>query len=334
MLSMITCEMIQIGSRHIPTNILFAPLSGCSDLAFRLIARECGAKFCFFEMIDAHSLVRPNPRRFEIVDTTADDVPIGAQLLGSDPAIMLEAARILLDHVTIECLDINSACPVRKVMKKQAGAALLNAPDQLGKVLDALAANLDVPITVKLRSGFTTIDIPALEQIARLCEEHGAAALCVHGRTRSQGYSGQVNYAPIRAVKQAVSIPVFGSGDVFTARLADTMVRETGCDGVLVARGAFGNPWLFRQIETLWRTGEDVPPPSLAEKKVVVKRHLAYIRQYKKNSPAGKLGFMRKVAMWYLKGFPGASAARGLVHTVPDYGSLLHFLDEHMQEAL
>ena len=326
--------MIQIGSRHIPTNVLFAPLSGCSDLAFRLIVRECGAKFCFFEMVDAHSLIRPHPRRFEILATTAEDVPIGAQLLGSDPAIMLDAAQILLEHVKVEFLDINSACPVRKVLKKQAGAALLEYPEQLGTVIETLVTRLDVPITVKLRSGLTTLDLPALERVARMCEDRGAAALFVHGRTKSQGYSGQVHYEPIRTVKQIVSIPVFGSGDVFSAHLADTMVRETGCDGVLVARGAFGNPWIFREIETFWQTGEPAPAPALAEKKAVLKRHLAYIARYKKNSPAGKLGVMRKVTLWHLKGFPGASTVRGLVNTVPDYETLVRFIDEHMQETL
>ena len=331
---MVAFRMIHIGSRHIPTNILFAPLSGCSDLAFRLIARECGAKFCFFEMVDAHSLLRPHPRRFEILETTDADLPIGAQLLGSDPSIMLDAARILLDHVNVEFLDINSACPVRKVLKKQAGAALLQNPEQLGTVIETLATHLDVPITVKLRSGFTTFDIPALERVARICEGSGAAALSVHGRTRSQGYSGQVNYEPIRAVKQAVSIPVFGSGDVFSADLAHTMLTETGCDGVLVARGAFGNPWIFRQIETFLTSGDVLPAPTIAEKKAVLKRHLAYIVQYKKNSPAGKLGFMRKITLWYLKGFPHASTIRGLVNSIPDYETLLQFIEEHMQETL
>jgi tRNA-dihydrouridine synthase B len=332
--SIIAFRMLQIGSKYIPTNTVCAPLSGCSDLAFRLIVRVCGAKFCFFEMVDAHSLLCPHPRRFDMLATHDRDTPIAAQLLGSDPALMLDAARVLLDRVKVDFLDINSACPVRKVIKKQAGAALLQNPEQLFKVIETLSIHLDLPITVKLRSGFTTIDLPALERLALGCEAHGAAALFVHGRTRSQGYSGQVNYEPIRTVKHAVSIPVFGSGDIFSPQLAQTMLAETDCDGVLVARGAFGNPWLFREIETFLQTGELLPPPSILEKKILLKRHLAYIDQYKQNSPAGKLGFMRKVALWYLKGFPNASTVRGMVNTLSDYAALLRFLDQHMQESL
>jgi len=324
--------MVQIGSRHIPTNIFFAPLSGCSDLAFRLIARECGAKFCFFEMVDAHSLLCPHPRRFDMLATIDRDTPIAAQLLGADPAMMLDAARILLEHVKVDFLDINSACPVRKVIKKQAGAALLQAPDQLASVIETLALHLNVPITVKLRSGFTQIDIPGLTRLAQTCEAYGAAALFVHGRTRSQGYSGQVHYEPIRAVKQAVSIPVFGSGDIFSPQLAQRMFTKTGCDGVLVARGAFGNPWIFRDVETYLHTGEVSPLPALEEKKSVLRRHLAYIHQYKNSGSAGKVGFMRKVALWYLKGFPNASTVRGQINTIRSYETLLQFIEHHMRE--
>jgi nifR3 family TIM-barrel protein len=326
--------MVQIGSRHIPTNILLAPLSGCSDLAFRLIARECGAKFCFFEMVDAHSLLCKNPKRFDILASVEQDRPIAAQLLGADSAVMLEAARVLLDHVRVDFLDINSACPVRKVIKKQAGAALLRTPDQLARVIDTLASALDVPITVKLRSGFTHIDLYALECLAKTCEIHGAAALFIHGRTRSQGYSGQVNYTPIRAVKHAVSIPVFGSGDVFTPQLAQQMLTNTGCDGVLVARGAFGNPWIFHSVETYLRAGQVLAAPSIEEKKRVLMQHLAYIDNYKRCSPSGKIGFMRKVTLWYLKGFPRASKIRGQVSTLPDYAALRQFIEAHMQEMV
>jgi nifR3 family TIM-barrel protein len=324
--------MIHIGSTQIATNIFLAPLSGCSDLAFRLIARECGAKFCFFEMIDAHSLLSPNPKKFTILKTLEQDTPIAAQLLGSDPAIMLDAAQMLLEHVTISFLDINSACPVKKVVKKKAGAFLLQTPEVLSHLIQVLASSCSVPITVKLRIGFNTTDLPALLDLAKSCEASGVSALFVHGRTRAQGYRGDVNYGPIRAIKRTVQIPVFGSGDVFTPQLAKQMFDETDCDGILVARGAFGNPWIFRDIEDYIQHSTVPSKPTISVKKAVLKRHLAYIAQYKDCTPAGKVGVMRKVALWYLKGFPGASKIRSQVGAIPDYETLLYFIERNMEE--
>lgn len=312
------------------TNIFLAPLSGCSDLAFRLTTRECGAKFCFFEMVDAHSMLSPHPKKFNILQTVERDRPIAAQLVGGDPEIMLEAAHVLLDHVQISFLDINSACPVKKVVKKGAGASLLNSLHTLSRIISTLASGLSLPITVKLRLGYHTTHLPALLDLVKACEMSGASALFVHGRTREQGYSGDVNYEAIRAVKHAVSIPVFGSGNIFTPQLAKRMFDETACDGILVARGAFGNPWIFRDIEEYLQDGTVPSESSLLQKKVVLKKHLSYIAQYKQCTPAGKIGFMRKITLWYMKGFPNASKIRGQVNTVPDYDALLRFIDDHI----
>jgi len=323
--------MITIGTLPIDTNTFLAPLSGCSDLAFRLIARECGAQFCFFEMVDAHSLLGPHQRKFHILRTTGQDRPIGAQLVGESPALMREAAHILLDHVpAVSLLDINSACPVKKVVKKQAGAGLLNAPQTLFEIVRVLADSVSIPVTVKLRTGYSRFDLPYLLNIAKGCEDHGAAALFVHGRTRDQGYSGDVNYEAIRAVKHAVNIPVIGSGNVFSPLSAQTMLDETDCDGLLVARGAFGNPWIFRHIEEFFKTGTLLPATTIPTRKQTLQRHLAYIKELKQNSPAGKIGFMRKVTLWYLKGFPHAANVRAQVNTVQSYDTLLRFIDEHL----
>ncbi len=322
--------MITIGSTHIATNIFLAPLSGCSDLAFRLIARECGAKFCFFEMVDAHSLRSPHPKKFNILQTIDQDHPIAAQLVGEDPDLILEAAYILLEHISVAFLDINSACPVRKVVKKGAGAALLRSPETLSRIISTLTTRLSLPVTIKIRAGFHTIDIPALQTLVKMCAAHGASALFVHGRTRDQAYRGNVNYEAIRAVKQAVRIPVFGSGDIFTPQLAKRMLDETECDGILVARGASGHPWLFQEIEDYFQHGIIPPEVPLSQKKVVLKRHLAYVAQYKHCTPTGKMGFMRKVALWYIKGFPNASKLRGQVNIISDYDSLIRFIDDHM----
>jgi tRNA-dihydrouridine synthase B len=322
--------MLTIGSTYVATRALVAPLSGCSDLAFRLIARECGAKLCFFEMIDAHSLLTPRPSRFDILDTCPQDTPIAAQLLGADPGIMRDSAQILLDRVKVSFLDINSACPVKKVIKKHAGAALLKSPDTLGRLIETLATTVSVPITVKLRIGFNQVVLPELLDLVRRCEASGAAALFVHGRTRAQGYSGDIHYAAIRAIRQAVQIPVIGSGNIFTPQAAQRMLTETGADGVLVARGGFGNPWLCQDIDQFLQQGTLPPERNVSVKKAVLKRHLGYIERYKKCTPSGKIGFMRKVTLWYLKGFPGASKTRAQVCALSDYASLLQFIDETM----
>lgn len=324
--------MIQLGSAHMTTNIFLAPLSGCSDLAFRLIARECGAKFCFFEMVDAHALVRPHPKRFDILRSSEQDRPIAGQLVGEKPELLRDAAQILVEHVPITFLDVNSACPVKKVVKKGAGAALLQEPQKLAQILSLLASNLSIPITVKLRIGYHQVNMSALLDLVKLCEASGVSAIFLHGRTRDQLYSGDVNYEAIRAVKAAVSIPVFGSGNILTPELAKQMFEATGCDGILVARGAFGNPWIFREIEHYLQHGTLAPEISLEERKAVLKRQLAYLREFRMCSPAGKIGFMRKVTLWYLKGFPNASRLRGLINTIPDYETLIRFIDEHMPQ--
>lgn len=323
--------MITIGSTQIATNIFLAPLSGCSDLSFRLIARECGAQFCFFEMVDAHSLLGPHPKKFQILRTTELDNPIAAQLVGEKPELMRDAAHVLFDHIpSVKFIDINSACPVKKVIKKGAGAALLHNPKTLSKIISTLVSSVQVPVTVKLRSGYHNIDISVLTDLVKRCEASGAAAIFLHGRTRDQGYSGDVNYAAIRTAKHAVNIPVFGSGNVFDPLLAKKMFDETDCDGVLVARGAFGNPWIFHHLEEYLQHGTLLPETTLYTRKRVLKRHLTYLMEYKHNSPKGKIGFMRKVTLWYLKGFPNAAKVRGQVNTVQDYEALIQFIDEHL----
>ena len=239
--------MINIGNYKLKTNILLAPLAGCADLPFRLIMREYGAKFGFFEMIDANALKR-NKKSLEMLKTTAKDRPIAGQLVGSNPEIMLSSAKEMINHVDIKFLDINAACPVRKVIKKKAGAYLLKEPILLYKIIKKLSSNLNLPITVKLRIGYDRTDNKNIADIAASCEHNGASAIFVHGRTRTQGYSGPVDYSAIRSVKNAVSVPVFGSGNIFTPEQAKEMMEGTGCDGIIVARGSFGNPWIFKNI--------------------------------------------------------------------------------------
>ncbi|MFC1560075.1 tRNA dihydrouridine synthase DusB [Candidatus Margulisiibacteriota bacterium] len=300
--------MLKIGNYELPSRILLAPLVGCSNLPFRLIMRSYGARFAFFEMIDANALTRTK-KSFEMLETTPKDSPIAGQLLGSDPLLMLASAKILLEHVDIKFLDINAACPVKKVIKKKAGAYMLKEPQLLYRVIKKLSSALNIPITVKLRAGYAHIDRDHIAEIAKKCEKNGASAIFIHGRTKSQEYTGPVDMDAIRAVKSAVMIPVFGSGNIFTPEQAIEMMDTTGCDGILVARGSFGNPWIFRNIERHLK-GKPLFIPTFEDKKKVALKHLEYLEKYYSSPSKGKVGLMRKAALWYMKGFPHSARLR------------------------
>lgn len=320
--------MVKIGSVKIDTNIFLAPLSGCSDLPFRLIAREHGARFCFFEMADAHTLVRRSRQTTALLKTSAADKPIAGQLLGGDPAIMQEAAARYVELVPdVSFIDINSACPVRKVIKKKAGAYLLQDPRTLCAIVKKLAASLPVPVTVKMRLGHLMKDDRKIVTLAKKCEDAGAAALFVHGRTGSQKYSGEVDYAAIQMIKDTVTVPVFGIGNIFSPERAKLMFDETGCDGIMVARGALGNPWIFSSIEHHLSTGAPGRAPSLRERKAVLKKHLSYVDTFKDMVGHSKVGFMRKVSLWYLRGFPDAASVRSRITSAKSLDAILEIID-------
>jgi len=307
--------------------IFLAPLSGITNLSFRLISREFGAKFCFFEMVDSNAITRAHPGTGRLLKTLKKDRPIAAQLLGSDPSVMLDAAEHLSSLVDIAFLDVNSACPAKKVIKKKAGAYLLKDPDQLGRILKKLSSKLHIPVTVKLRTGYSRKDLKETEKTVKICEAAGASTVFIHGRTASQGYSGRVDYESIKAAKDALKIPVFGSGDIVNPVLAGKMFVETGCDGILVARGALGNPWIFKDIKDYLKSGNIAGNRKLSEKKSVLKKHLSYIERYKAIGDRNKIGFMGKVVMWYLKGLPNSSRIRERICRVRSYEELNKLID-------
>ncbi|MDD5593480.1 MAG: tRNA dihydrouridine synthase DusB [Candidatus Margulisbacteria bacterium] len=319
--------MLKIGSYQLPTNIIMAPMSGCTDLPFRLIAREEGAGLCFLEMIDCNSLTH-NPDRTinTLLKTDSKDRPIAAQLVGADPGAMSAGAQILLEQVSVPFLDINAACPVNKIVKKKAGAYLLQKPLVLSKIIKRLIKDLKIPITVKLRIGYEKYDKRALVGIVKKCEDSGAAAIFIHGRTMAQLYHSDVNYEAIKVVKQNVAIPVFGSGNVMSPELAKKMLDSTGCDGVMVARGGLGNPFIFKEIEHYLKTGELLPAVSFQKRKETLKRHLAYSNKYLYSK--GRVGVMRKIAIWYLKKFPGAAHFRDRVTRTNSYEDMIKLIDE------
>ena len=305
--------MIKIGGVNIGTNVFMAPMAGCTDLPFRLIAREHGAKLCFYEMVDSNSLIHKRHETYGNLKTDKKDIPIAVQLLGSDPSGMLKAAERLLELVKVSFLDINCACPAKKVIKKNSGAHLLRDAPRLYSILERLIPELPLPITMKIRTGFSKKDDDHIVEMVKRCEDIGVSAIFVHGRLKSQGYAGGVDYGAIKKVKDAVRIPVYGSGNIFSGESAKLMFDETGCDGVMVARGGLGNPWIFEEIEEYIKTGKSPKEISLEEKKKVLIRHLDYIDKYKTMSARGKVGFMRKVAIWYLKSISGASDLRARI---------------------
>lgn len=320
--------MPRIGSKDYP-RIMLAPLSGCSDLAFRLVAREHGARFCFFEMIDANSLnFGRRPRSLQFLKTLPEDVPIAAQVLGRDPDMMLNAARrILTETPKVSFLDVNAACPAKKVVKRKAGAHLLLEEKELAAIIKKLALNLPVPVTVKMRIGYDKNDALVISKIAMCCEKNGASALFVHARTKAQGYSGDCDYESLKAIKESVKIPVYGSGNIFSGADARKMLDETGCDGVLVARGSFGNPWIFDDIENHLKYRKTSAEIAIAVRKKILTRHLSYIEKHKDCKPSGKVGCMRKIFLWYTKGLPKVKPLRVKVSLVKSYDEMLELVD-------
>lgn len=321
--------MIKIGSYKLPGKVIMAPLSGCTDLAFRLMARRYGAKLCFLEMADANSLVHQDLNNTEFFKTNSEDQPLAAQLVGGEPAAMVSALQRLLTLVKPVFIDINAACPVRKMIAKKAGSYLLHEPERLYRIVEALVEASPLPVTVKLRTGFDQRDRRHLLSIVRNLEKRGVAAIFIHGRTRGQGYSGEVDYAAIKAAKEAVAIPVFGSGNIFSPELAKKMLDLTGCDGITVARGALGHPWIFRRIERYLKDGKLLPEPSSRDKMAALKEHLALLVEHRRTS---QQGFLRKVAIWHLKGIPDAAEWRNRFGRAKSYQEMLGLIDEQQSK--
>ena len=307
--------------------IYLAPMAGVTDLAFRLISRKLGATHCFFEMLNSRAVLYGHPGNNRLLKTIKKDCPIAAQLVGDDPYVMLDAADKLTALVDVTFLDINSACPAKKITKNGTGAALLKNTASLGKIIKKLASKLRIPVTVKLRAGFDKRDVRECVRTAVLCQENGASIVFIHGRTASEGYSGDIDYGSIKAVKEALKIPVFGSGNIFNPFMAKKMLDETGCDGILVARGALGNPWIFKNIENYLKNNEIAKDPSLAVKKKTLKEHLAYMEKYKDITHASKIGIMGKITMWYFKSLYNATRIRKHISEVRSYEELIDLIN-------
>ncbi|MDF2656271.1 MAG: dusB [Bacillota bacterium] len=303
---------MRIGTVTLENPFFLAPLAGITDAPFRRICKEQGAGLVYSEMISGKGLYYNDKSTEKLLRIYEDEKPVAYQIFGSEPEIIGFTAEKLADRENC-ILDINMGCPVPKVVKNGEGSALLKNPELVGKVIRAAVASAGKPVTVKIRIGWDSTMINAVE-IAQAAEEAGASAIGVHGRTREQFYSGKADWSVIRDVKKAVSIPVIGNGDVFSGQDAIRLMEDTKCDFVMIARGALGNPWIFREALALWQ-GRPLPEaPDLDEKLNLIIRHFDLLLEEKGEYAAVRE--MRKHAGWYLKGIPGSAAIRRQLNTI------------------
>lgn len=314
--SMPPLPRLTIGPLDLPSPLLLAPLAGFSDLPFRLLCRECGASLCVSEMVSCHGLVFDQKNTHALLRTLPEERPFGVQLFGSDPEMMGRAAA-MVSSLPVDLIDINMGCPVRKVVKKGCGAALMREPQRAEALIRAVCARTDLPVTVKFRSGWTAEQINA-PSFAQMAQAAGATAVIIHARTWAQGFGGLADRGVIRSVKAAVTIPVIGNGDVLSQADALAMMAETGCDGVMVGRGALGNPWLFSSSDR---------PTTLAGRMDVIERYLDLAGQH---LPLEKVLFkVKNQVAKLLGGLPGSAKSRQSLYACTDIAAvtaLLHRL--------
>lgn len=315
--------MLTIGNLTLPFPLLLAPMAGISDLPFRLIARSFGAPMAFAEMLDAQALGHQDRRTLRMLFSNENDRPLGVQLLGNEADALIKAVEAL-DGYPYDLLDFNAACPVPKVVRKGKGATLLKEPGKLEVLLKVLVRCANAPVTVKIRSGWDAASKNARE-VALRAEDAGVSALFIHGRTRSQGYNQPVDYGVIRKVKEALRIPVIASGDNLSVPLIRKMFDETGCDGVAIARGALGNPWIFREMNAFIEGDGSFAMPSARERTTVMKAHLSLSLGHYDEFRAVSL--FRKNFVWYTKGLPGVKPLRDRIMRVATKEEMIEIIE-------
>ncbi len=311
-------KQLKIGNVLLENIYILGPMAGVTDLPFRLLCKEQGAGLLCMEMVSAKAILYNNKNTESLLEIHPEETPVSLQLFGSDPKIVSEMAK-RIEERPFSILDINMGCPVPKVVRNGEGSALMKDPKLVYELVREVVRAIRKPVTVKIRKGFDEEHVNAVE-IARIAEEAGAAAIAVHGRTREQYYSGRADWEIIRQVKEAVRIPVIGNGDVTSGERAAALREQTGCDGVMIARGAQGNPWIFSELLAYEETGAFPPRPDIDEIRSTMLRHARLQIEYKGNY----LGIreMRKHVAWYTKGLRGAARLREQINRVESYEEL------------
>ena len=321
---------LKIGSVTLPNNLILAPMAGVTDLPFRLLCKEQGAGLLCMEMVSAKAILYKNRNTESLLEIDPRENPVSLQLFGSDPEIISTIAH-QIEERPFNILDLNMGCPVPKIVNNGEGSALMKNPKLAGEIIRRTVRAIDKPVTVKIRKGFDDEHINAVE-MAKIAEDAGAAAVAVHGRTREQFYSGKADWDIIRQVKEAVSIPVIGNGDLLTAEDVIAMEEQTGCDGFMIARGAQGNPWIFRQILHYFETGEHLAKPTLEEVTQMILRHARMMLEFK----GEYIGIreIRKHAAWYTAGYPNSARLRVAINNVESFEALEELLMNNLDERL
>ena len=317
----------KIGNVEIKNNIVLAPMAGVCNLAFRRIIKEMGCGLVYAEMVSDKGLVYNSKKTKDMLYVSDYERPIAQQIFGSDVDTFVEAAKMVYEIMKPDIIDINMGCPVPKVaVRAQAGSALLKNPAKIREIVSAVVKAVPIPVTVKIRSGWDSNSINAVE-VAKICEEAGAKAICVHGRTRSQGYSGKVDLDIIKKVKESVSIPVIGNGDINSIESAIKMFEYAGVDAIMIGRGALGNPWLIKQLVTYFDTGIVLDKPSYKEIIDMCRKHLNYLLELK--SEKISVLEMRSHISWYIKGLPKSTEIKKELFTISDAKGIMNLLDRY-----
>ena len=316
----------KIGNIDIKNNVVLAPMAGISNPAYMKICEEIGVGFAITELISSEAIVRDNKKTFDMLNGIEKlKMPVAIQIFGSNPDVMAKAAKIINKKYPNKIIDINMGCPVPKVaIRANAGSGLLKNPKKVEEIVKKVVSSVDVPVTVKIRSGWDKESINAVE-IAKIVEKAGASAITIHGRTRSQGYTGKVDLDIIKKVKENVNIPVIGNGDIRNARDAKYMLDYTGCDGVMIGRASLGNPWILENA-IRYLNGEDLKEISLSDKKQMIKKHFGYLLENKNERTA--LLEMRTIASYYLKGVSNSSDIKRDIFKVNTKEEFLEIIDK------
>lgn len=318
---------MKIDSLKIEPAVFLAPMAGVSDYPYRQLVREMGVELIYTEMVSSKGYQYANKKTIELIEfNKGENGKIAVQIFGEDPSFMAEAAKGISEEFDIDIIDINMGCPARKIIKNGAGSALMKDSNLSFEIINAVVRASKVPVTVKIRSGWDKDNINAVE-IAKTAEAAGAAAVAVHGRTRNQFYKGKADWDIIKRVVDSVAIPVIGNGDIFSAKDAEAIFEKTNCDGIMIGRGAQGNPWIFKEIMKYLNTGKLVDPPSNPEKIEMSLRHLQLAVNYYGEKKA--IPIMRKHISWYLKGMPNASEIKNKVNQLTKKDDLIWLLNKY-----